>query len=370
VAGDFDSLPVIDNGEEFLASILAAYRQEVPEGINPPAPTSRATLDLDADERLRIQTHVRDLRLKRKIQDTLLVPGMQAPGSKHWQGMADDSRSAVDFAVVCELIRKEQTFEQVEQIFAGTEIGSNRYLARDRHHSTGYAYLRTTYDNALREIEQQRKNSRVAVGQNFEVREVVRIRRNQKVALYRMLIQFTITGRDPFVKRVDIPADILILEDRFTREVFNQANAFPVLSANHKGKHNYPAFAQAVADMVTEDQKTPASMTREGHMALELWAYMRPMMARVADPASLGEVMGLGWRIGDTYYLKIREVYRKLQSMRVEFHHEDLEIVLPLIGEFELYVHQWQDGGEPEHMVKVTRASRQQRALPALPPAP
>jgi hypothetical protein len=367
VAGSFDALPVIPNGEAYLDEILAAYRQEVPEGVVPPAPTSRATLTLDADERLRIQAHVRDLRLKQRIKDTLLVPGNIEPGSPHWRTIADFSRSGVDFAVTCELIRKGQTFEQVEQIFAATEIGLNRYLSRDRGHSTGFRYLEATFANALKAVEIERRDSRVAKGQNFEVIEATRTRQSKKLALYHLAIQFTQPGQDPVIKEVDIPSDVLIVEDRFVREVFHQADVSPVLAQNHQGKHNYPAFAQAVSNMVTEDRKTPAAMTREGHLALELWTYLKPMMAREADPPRLADVFGLGWRVGDVYYLKVREVYHKLQAVRGEFRYDELGAVLLQIGEHTTYVHQWPDGSET--LFRIERRQTR-RALPALPPAP
>ena len=41
VAGSFDALPMIDNGDAFLAEILAAYRQEVPDSTPPVSPTSQ-----------------------------------------------------------------------------------------------------------------------------------------------------------------------------------------------------------------------------------------------------------------------------------------------------------------------------------------
>lgn len=366
VAGGFDKLPLIENGDAFLAEILAAYRQEVPDG-NPPAPTSRAVLHLEAEDRLRVQAHVRDLMLKQKIKDTLLVPGHQAPGSKHWTMLQDASRSAVDYAVCCELIRKGQTFEQVEEIFAATEIGNNRYLVKDTKHNTGYGYLRTTYDNAAREVEEQRRQSRVAVGQNFEVTEVTRMKHTRKLVLYRVRMQFTLPGRDPFLRGVEIGSDVLGIEDRFVRTVFDQTGVWPLLNQNHKGKHNYPAFVQAVADMVIEDQQMPAAMTREGHMASELWAWMRPMMPRADQPIRAADASPLGWRIEDTWYLRLREVYRKLQAMRADFHYEDLGPVLAKLGETSAHDHYWEDTGDMETLVMVTRAPRARPELPALP---
>jgi hypothetical protein len=366
VAGGFDALPVIDNGDAFLAEILAAYRQEVPEGSPPPPPTSRNVLTLSPEDRLRVQNHVRDLKLKQKIKDTILVQGNQAPGSKHWIGLQDDSRSGIDFAVVCELIRKGQTFDQVEEIFAGSEIGNNRYLAKNIKHSTGYGYLKTTYDNAAREIEEQRRQSRVAKGQNFEVLEVARMKHTRKLVTYSIQVQFTLPNRDPFVKSVEIPSDVLGMEDRFTRAVFDQTGVHPILTANHRGKHNYPSFMQAVSDMVIEDQQVPVAMTREGHFAAELRLWMQILQPRL-EPPTLGEASSMGWLIGDTYYLRLREIYRKLQAQRAEFHYEDLGPVLAVLGETGAINHYWPETGETETLVTVTLAPRPRASLPALP---
>ena len=312
-----------------------------------------------------MQAHVRDLKLKQKIKDTILVQGNQSPGSKHWMMIQDDSRSGIDYAVVCELIRKGQTFEQVEEIFAATEIGNNRYLAKNIKHSTGYAYLKTTYDNAARDIEEQRRQSRVAKGQNFEVLDVVRVKRARKLVVYLIQVQFTLPNRDPFVREIEVPSDILGMEDRFTRAVFDQTGVVPVLATIHRGKHNYPALVQAISDMVTEDQQVPVALTREGHFASELWLWMQALRPRL-EPPTLGDASSLGWLMGDTYYLRVREVFRKLQTQRTEFHHEDLGPVLSVLGETGVYTHVWETG-EPETLITVTRPSAPRPGLPALP---
>ncbi|HYW89688.1 MAG TPA: hypothetical protein VFB50_18080, partial [Chloroflexota bacterium] len=60
-----------------------------------------------------VVSRVRTLRLKKKIQDSLLVQGYAAPGSPAWALSTDPSGSGIDYSVCCELIRRSQNLDEV-----------------------------------------------------------------------------------------------------------------------------------------------------------------------------------------------------------------------------------------------------------------
>lgn len=368
LVGSFDKLPVIDNGEAFLADILKAYRREVPDRDAPPTPSSSMhILQLTADERLVVQAHVLDLRLKGKIRDTLLVPGNQDPGSRHWMHMADGSHSGIDYAVVCELIRKNQTLEQVERIYAGTEVGRACYANKSRSHH-GHSYLETTYVGALAKVEEERRNSRIATGADFTVLEAIK-RRVGKDAKYILRLQSSVAGREPVVGSVEVVATVLFTEDAFKRAVFEQTGFVLTFQPNQMGKHNYPSFVRAVDLMVTEEVVAPPGASREGYLAVEIENWIRTLPVHTSPPPTLGDAPGLGWRIGSTHYLRLQEVGRRLQSLRTPFKHsEDLYTVLDHLGPWDFEYHTWPGISTQETLIKLDRSGPQTRpSLPALP---
>ena len=365
VAGGFDALPVIDNGEAFLAEVLAAYRQEVPEnGTPPPPPTSRAVLTLAPEDRLRIQAHVRDLKLKGKIKDTILVQGNQTPGTRHWAMTQDDSRSGIDFAVVCELVRKGQTFEQVEEIFAATEIGNNRYLAKNIKHSTGYAYLKLTYDNAAKEVETQRRNSRVAKGDNFQVVNVTRLMTGTQTEFS---LQIDFTDRGLQVLRMN--AEDLFREERFYDACHSQFAVHPNLIQSHRGKHGYVLFAQAVVDMATDTVYAPREASLEGFLASIVLRYRGELIEQRRLPEDVQDIGRMGWAFQGTAYFRVGEVLVRLRSQPGSFKPADLPKVIAMMGKgWSLASFTWANGETETVLTGPLRATSAPRpGLPALP---
>jgi len=339
--GSFERLPVVPNGEQFLQDILATYLQSHPQpALPPPASSSKTILDLDDDERQRVFDGVRALKLKARIKDTLLVPGNQDFNSRHWQRSVS-SHSEIDFAVCCELIRKGQGFEQIERIFAACLVGAACYRNKQRSNH-GYSYLKATYDAAWAEVERERQAARVAAGTNFKVLDALRIQFDVGESRYRLAVECTRSDMSTFQAQVEIDDEDLLSMDRFQSACLKQIQFVPDFANNQQGRHFKSTFGQAVANSVTEVRVALEVQTRFGLLAMALRDQLRAL--RDGEPESARHTSGLGWRVGNTYYLRGMRVLHIWRALDHNFQPQLSERVYRILGHYEPFTQYWPDG--------------------------
>jgi hypothetical protein len=353
----FSHLPVIDDGDRFLADVLQAYLGSNPTWAPREEPSnSKHILELTDEEAARVWNRVRTLGLKRKILDTLVIERNQSPGTRHWTNMVDASHSGIDFAVIKELVLKDQTFEQIEQIYAACLVGIARYRNRDSKHNYGYAYLKTTYDNVLRAIAAERLAARAAVGANFEVLKVERERFDHQTSRFWLTLKYrNDEGFDVFPDRVWVTDDDLLELKRVEKAFFKQIQFVPLFTNAQQGRQFSNTFGAAVAKMVSDITQAPEAYTRLGPTAVRLRELMRRLPKE--PPADEGDMDRLGWRVGESYWLVAHEIVRVLRADDHALKNEDGPALLSLLGDFWRATHRWPDGTPLEMIVLTLRAT-------------
>lgn len=339
VVGSLRGLPTIDNVQDYLNQITAAFLAGNPDQIGPPLNTSNRNIMLLSDERKgEVIVRVRALGLKKKILDTLLQPGNQDPGTRHWTELRDPSHSAIDFAVCCELVRKGWAFAEIEETFAATLVGDACYANRDRDNH-GQGYLLRTYENAQKEVEKQNQAARQAQGANFKVLEATKTQSTEE-ARYRLLIESTSgPGKRGFVT---VTHTQLLNEAQFVTACFGPPLSFvPQFLAAQAGK-GFRDFASAVENMVSETSKVPEGADRLGHLAF----LARRALERLADraPQSKLDTHNLGWREGPVYWIRLSHLVMAIRASDRGMSAEDMPRVFDLLGPWSSYRQAWGDG--------------------------
>jgi hypothetical protein len=363
-AGSFESLPTVPNGEAFLKAIGDAYLSEAPvPGAIPPRANDRSILVLSDEEKADTYNKVRALNLKTRIKDTLLVAGNQAPGTRHWQ--STPSQSEVDYAVICELVRKEQDFDAIERIFACCEIGGSTYRDKSRANH-GYGYLKLTFDRARDSVEQARQAARVASGANFKVLRAARYIIGPDEVQYTLDVEVTSNTGTTRTLSVAVPATDLLTEQTFIRKCFLQVHWTPKFLPGQRG-HNFSDFSDAVSSMVEEETHAPLEASDVGYAASVLLTMLKPMLDRPM-PASPAEVSALGWRTGGTYYLRFGAIVQRLKAQIHPFKPAVALQAVAQVGDFNVLTHHFPSGDVEPLGVLVPRSARPRLlALPALP---
>src|SRR5262249_9425209 len=141
--------------------------------VGSPSSASYRILQFDDAQIAMVLSRVRGLQLRGKVRDALLKPGFGAPGHPNWSMSTDPSGSGIECLFWGERIRRNQTLEEVEEIFAASPIGDNCYRIKGRG-SYGYAYIKRTYDKAAESVRQEQAAAQRATGANFTVMEVAR----------------------------------------------------------------------------------------------------------------------------------------------------------------------------------------------------
>jgi len=355
VAGSMRRLPTIANGEEFLADILRAYLNEHPgQGPVAVASNSKEILTLDDDERLRTLGEITALGLKRKIYDTLMVPGNQAPGTRHWRDMPPDSRSEIDYAVACELIRKKLSFEQIERIFAVSLVGGNCY--RDKQRSNhGYGYLEYTYRKARAAVDAEAQASQRAAGTNFLVTNVVRERFDEDISIYHLTVECTKANGNVITAQVKLDDRSLQKREVVELAFGTQIQFVPEFRANQQARQFFGTFGQAVMDMAEANEVRQAAdaYTRLGPLAGRVRDFLRRLPK--SEPADQGYLDRLGWQADGLFYIVGIELMRMLRNEDRTFKNEDGPKLMGLLGTHHRMTHRWPDGQTTEILVLKLR---------------
>jgi hypothetical protein len=364
-SGGFENLPTVPNGEAFLKAVGDAYLSETPvPGAIPPRANDRSILQLSDDEKTDTFSKVRGLNMKQRIKDTLLVPGNQAPGTRHWNNVP--SQSEIDYAVICELIRKEQDFEAIERIFACCEIGGTTYRDKSRANH-GYGYLKLTFDRARDSIEQARQAARVASGANFKVLRAARYIIGPDEAQYTLDIEVVSNTGTTRLLSVAVPAVDLLTEQTFIRKCFLQVHWTPKFLPGQRG-HNFSDFTDAVSSMVEEETHAPMEASDAGYAARIMLNLLKPMIERPL-PNGPAETSALGWRTGEAFYLRFGDVVQRLKAQIHPFKPGIALEALKQIGEYQSLTHRYPNGETEQVIVLSLRSARPRlHSLPALPP--
>lgn len=351
VAGSFSKLPMIENGDAFLDDIAAAYLATHPEEAPPPqASNDKHFYTLVGEDQIRVVVHVQGLKLKKRIEDTIIKPGNQDPDSPHWIRTRATSHSDIDYAVCCELIRKGQTYKQVEEIFAACVVGDYTYRNASRGNH-GYAYLSYTYGKAKVEVERERQATRIATGSNFKVTHTRRTVLDKDKSLYRLQVECTRADGSMDVQQVDLEDEDLLSLDRTKRAFIKQTHFVPVFFNNQQGRHFAETFGQAVMDSVVEEVGVLESHTHFGMLATALRRQAQNLPE--GTPPDIGQAHSLGWHIGDTYYLRAMAVNAILRGYEHSFKAEEARRVLDLIDpHWEPLRWAW-PAGQPEDVVRL-----------------
>lgn len=350
VAGSFLKLPLIENGSAFLQGIALRSLTEHPEQApTPMASTNRDILRVSDEDVARIVSHIKSLKLKKRIEDTLLRDGYQKPGGQHW--LKATSHSEIDFAVVCELLRKGQTFDQIEEIFAATYIGGSCYrlVSRGNH---GYAYLLNTFTNATSELELEKKQTLEAKGHNFEVAHVQRMIFDKDRSLYRLQVVYTrADGTTGHQGQVELETDDLYSVERTTRAFMRQIGFVPLFLNSQQGRQFAGTFGQAVMDATAETVGALEAHSYFGRLASAIRRQVRTVPE--GAPADLGQAHSLGWHIGGEYFLRAMSVSTMLKGYEHTFKAEDTRRVLDLLDpNWEPMQWPWSNG-ETEEIVRL-----------------
>jgi hypothetical protein len=330
-------LPWLPDGAALARDIVAAYVSDstgdaVSDGtVGTPSAASHRILQFSDAQAATVVSRVRMLRLKKRVEQSILLPGVGAPGSPAWSLSTDSSGSGIDYAIVCELIRRDQTLEEVEEIFAATPIGDNCYRAKGRG-SYGFNYLKLTYGKAKTDVEAERQASRVATGVNFVVKEVV-CRERGELSEFRLRIEVTRPGRPVHESLVDITSLEMETEVGFRKACFKpQAGRWiPEFLPGQRGQ-GWPRFMQAVSDMASDIQKVPVEYTDEGAMARRLEALIGSLRDETEQPTRHSWIAGLGWKYDGAYYLFPEYVLGRAQNIDRRMDASRLSKILTIIG--------------------------------------
>lgn len=368
VAGDFENLPDVSDGDAFLRAIGDAYLADVPTaGGKYVQSNDRDILVLSDVEKTDVLGGIRSLGLKKKIVDTLLVPGNQFPGSRHWPDKP--SHSEIDQAVVLELARKGLDFPAVERIFACAELGAETYRNKSRPNH-GYGYLKYGFDKARAQVEREKTAARTASGANFKVEHVTVTELGPKQSVYHLELSIP----DPLdpnaeaaIKFVDVNDTDIFDERIFSKAVGLQLRWLPQFTNAQRG-HNFADFTSSIMKMVEDIVIAPREVTEAGYLASVLWRMLKPMRSQNM-PTTPGEVSSLGWRVGDEYYFRLLDISTRLRGQVHPLKGESLLHAMQMLGSMSMAWHTYADG-EREQFTRlvITQKRGPVQALPALPP--
>jgi len=374
-SGSFAALPMVPDVAELARAIVEAY---VADGGDPsavgsvgtPSSSSYRILYLDDAQSALVLSRVRSLRLKKKVQDSLLVAGYGAPGSPAWALSTDPSGSGIDYSVVCELIRRNQSLDEVEEIFAASPIGDNCYRAKGRG-SYGFAYIKRTYDNARTAVEEERQNALRASGANFTVKEVVCRERGHDLMEYVLLIEVTQPGTSPRTSRVEATNVQLSSEKGFRDRCWVPSAGMwvPEFLPGQRGQ-NWSNFMRAVQGMVSEVQKIPVELSDEGYLARSIENTLSPLPQVDSLPQYHARTGSMGWKYEDTYYLFPDMLLRRMKAIDRSIDAQKMHRILAILGQVGIEPgYTWADH-RPTVLLKVRVA--QDPPVPTLPmlPAP
>lgn len=353
VAGSFAALPVVADGEAFLREITSAYLGENPGAAQPlPEHGSKRVLVLDGEQTRSVFAKVAGLKLKGIIRKTLLVPGNQMAGAPPWDRMTSPSQSEIDFAVCCELIRRGVDEETAEEIFAATLVGDACYRNTGRPHH-GHSYLHTTYEKATQAVEAEKRAANQAKGANFEVLEADFLKIGREGGRYRLRLQST--SGPPFIGDFSLSSRDMLSEKTFQAACFEQTGFVPQMLAGQRGI-NFSNFARVVHLMVGEVRAAPEAQSEYGFLA----TVARQLIDRLpdVDPDLYAQSNRLGWRRGDTAWIRLDQLVRGLQAARhTGFKLTEIDRVLDLVGDWETRARGW-----PDHEVEQLIVLYQRRA--------
>lgn len=351
VAGYFNTLPVITDGKAFLDAIARAWRADAPAQ----APTDlrdadMAILDLDDAQVQAVHSRVKALRLKKKILDTLFVPGNQDPYSPHWErSLGEMTYSEIDFAVVAELVRKGLSLDEIEEVFACTLVGAGCYAKKDRSHH-GHSYLLTTYKKVQVKVEEQAQQGRVATGNNFRVLEVTCTDFGTRQSTYHVRMVYVKDNHEEMEVAVDLTNAELATERQTRQAVFDQAKCMLDFQPGHKGV-NFWRFGQALASMRTDTVRADEAHTRFGLVAGWLQERLKGLPGQM--PAKQEEAHRLGWSFGGTYYLRSTQLSLDVLFVHRHMKPEEVPQVLKQLGDVQASTYLW-PGGQAEPIIKLT----------------
>jgi hypothetical protein len=368
VTGDFNHLPDVEDGQAFLRAIGDAYLSENPtEGGKWMQSNDKAILVLDDIEKKDTLESIRALNLKKKILDTLMIPGSNFPGSRNWTDAPSDSE--IYFGVICELIRKGVDAQHAERIFACAPLGGVIYRNKDRPNH-GYGWLKYTYDQARIEVDRGLQAARSASGGNFKVEHVTRKDLGPRESLYTLEIHIP-NPTDPNAPvRVEhvVVTELDLFDDRaFAKSVATQIHWIPTFMPSQRG-HSFVGFGQAVMDMTEEVTRGPRASTEAGQAAEVVLKMIRYMTDR-AMPASSGDVSTVGWLSGGTYYLRFGEVITRLRGHNHNFKGIVVLQALDMLGVHNTEQYRYPADNSWEQVVRLV-PHQQQGHLWVVPPEP
>jgi hypothetical protein len=360
VVGSLRELPTIVDVQSYLKGITDAFLQDDPSQTGPLLDhNSKTIMVLDADAEANVINRVKGLGLKKKILDTLLQPGNQDPGTRHWTQLVDPSHSAIDFAVVAELIRKGWQFQEIEETFAATLVGDACYKNTSRPNH-GQGYLKATYDNARLRVDAEAQAARQAQGANFRVAEATKAYSNDE-ARYRLHLESP-TGQS--LGWVTVTDTQILNESQFVAACFKPPMSFiPQFLAAQAGKA-FKSFAEAVNKMVSEEMRLPEGSDRFGHLGY----LARQAVSRLPDrvPADKLDTQNLGWRQGQVYFLRLAPLVMAIKASDRSMNPGDVTQVLDTLGPWSQIPHRW-GSGESEWVIRLDLVPTGPglRALPA-----
>lgn len=334
VAGSIADLPLIEDPAAFLKSIVDAYLAECPDTTPAPDRTSKRILQTNKSQLESTISRVRGDGFKKKILDTLFVRGHQTPGALNWASV--DSNSEIDFAVCAEFYRKGWAFADVEVVFAGTFVGEACYRNQDRPNH-GQGYLLSTWEAARTSVEKDRQALAMPQGTNFRVVEAGRLTRDQD-SLYSLVLE------EPLGDRHTVQVDSATLTEQraFVKLCFSRAGFVPEFGASHAGA-GFMAFAKAVHTLSNGNVSQPAPAMTDGSRLRERILQKLERMPDRAAPTLYAETRGLGWRVGDDYWIRSLELMSQLESARTAPKVEDIRQSLEALGAGSVRQH-WPDG--------------------------
>jgi len=346
VVGSMRALPTITDVQSYLRAITDAFLQDNPTETGPHLDhNSKAVLVLDADMHTNVINRIKGLGLKKKILDTLLQPGNQDPGTRHWTQLADPSHSAIDFAVVAELVRKGWQFAEIEEAYAVALVGDACYKNTSRANH-GQGYLLRTYDNAKRQVEAEQQAARAAQGANFRVSEATKAFSGDE-ARYRLHLE---NPQGQSLGWVTVTDSQLLNEAQFVAACFKPPVSFiPEFLAAQSGKA-FKSFARAVDQMVNETMRLPEGADRFGHLGY----LARQAISRLPDrvPADKLDTQNLGWRTGQTYFLRLSPLVMAIRASERSMTPGDITSVIDTLGPWSQYTHRWASG-ESEWVIRL-----------------
>lgn len=368
-AGSFAALPWLPDGADLAREIVAQFLADgggyasANGTVGAPSQNKRILHLSDADI-ANVVSRVRALRLKKKIVDSLLVPGHGAPGSPAWSLASDPSGSGIDFAVCCELIRRDQTLDEVEEIFAATYIGDNRY--RVQRGSYGHAYIALTYAKAKEQVDKERQAARQATGTNFTVLEVVRRDRGQVMEFVIRCSVILEAGKPPVEVTVRPTMADLRTEMGFRDKCMVPPIPWvPEFQPSQRGQ-NWGNFQRALFSMVSDIQAIPIELTDEGFLAQAVENMLGTLPETASRPTMHRQVNSIGWAFQGSYYLFPDMLSRRLRMLDRTMDATKLHYVLNILGHVEIITYPWQDH-RPAPLLKLTPRPQSVPNLPMLP---